>query len=223
MYEARPSASIGVEYLWSRLDPLLWYLPDDERAMVREGLELAVAAHAGQMRKSGEPFVTHPVEVRGSGGPVGCGQRAAAARWGAPQCYAAALRRRGNSRVCGSWCAAAAGAHSPAGGSRGAHPLTLLPRAPLPPRPRQVTRILAEMRMDAESLVAGLLHDTVEDTDAVCFDDIEARFGSAVRRIVEGETKISKITKVNSSAGAERGGGSGEGGAAAAWGDSEQR
>lgn len=55
--------------------------------------------------------------------------------------------------------------------------------------------------MDAESLVAGLLHDTVEDTDAVCFDDIERRFGTAVRRIVEGETKISKITKVNSSGG----------------------
>jgi len=60
--------------------------------------------------------------------------------------------------------------------------------------------------MDAESLVAGLLHDTVEDTDAVCFDDIERRFGTAVRRIVEGETKISKITKVNSSAGAVGGG-----------------
>jgi hypothetical protein len=60
--------------------------------------------------------------------------------------------------------------------------------------------------MDAESLVAGLLHDTVEDTDAVCFDDIEARFGTAVRRIVEGETKISKITKVNSSAGADQSG-----------------
>ena len=67
-----------------------------------------------------------------------------------------------------------------------------------------MARILAEMRMDAESLVAGLLHDTVEDTDAVCFADIEARFGAAVRRIVEGETKISKITKVNSSAGARR-------------------
>jgi (p)ppGpp synthase/HD superfamily hydrolase len=60
------------------------------------------------------------------------------------------------------------------------------------------------MRMDAESLVAGLLHDTVEDTDAVCFDDIERRFGAAVRRIVEGETKISKITKVNASGGGRR-------------------
>lgn len=64
MYESRPASSIGVEYLWSRLEPLLWYLRQDERAMVREGLELAVQAHAGQLRKSGEPFVTHPVEVR---------------------------------------------------------------------------------------------------------------------------------------------------------------
>lgn len=63
MYESRPPADIGVEYLWSRLAPLLWYLGDAERAMVREGLELAVAAHDGQRRKSGEPFVTHPVEV----------------------------------------------------------------------------------------------------------------------------------------------------------------
>ena len=34
----------------------------------------------------------------------------------------------------------------------------------------------------------------VEDTDRVTFESIEARFGAAVRRIVEGETKVSKIS-----------------------------
>ena len=46
-----------------------------------------------------------------------------------------------------------------------------------------------------------MLHDTVEDTD-VTFEDIETRFGLGVRRIVEGETKISKL-KVTSDKGFE--------------------
>src|SRR5690606_28393782 len=52
--------------------------------------------------------------------------------------------------------------------------------------------ILAEMRLDIDALRAGLLHDTVEDTDAT-FEEIEELFGEPVRRIVEGETKISKL------------------------------
>jgi (p)ppGpp synthase/HD superfamily hydrolase len=39
----------------------------------------------------------------------------------------------------------------------------------------EVTRILAELKMDYESLIAGLLHDTVEDTEAVSFEEIEVR------------------------------------------------
>lgn len=39
--------------------------------------------------------------------------------------------------------------------------------------PVEVTRILAELKMDHESLVAGLLHDTVEDTENVKFEEIE--------------------------------------------------
>ncbi|CAN0013290.1 unnamed protein product [Scytosiphon promiscuus] len=58
--------------------------------------------------------------------------------------------------------------------------------------PVEVMAILAGLRMDAETLVAGLLHDTVEDT-RLAFEDIETYFGSTVRRIVEGETKLSKI------------------------------
>ena len=93
-YRELPPADITDDYLWSRLEPLLSYLTVAERAKVREALNLAFDSHAGQARKSGEPFVTHPVEV---------------------------------------------------------------------------ARILAELGMDAESLAAGLLHDTVEDTDAVSF------------------------------------------------------
>ncbi|WP_425145333.1 RelA/SpoT family protein [Deinococcus sp.] len=61
--------------------------------------------------------------------------------------------------------------------------------------PVAVAVILAELGMDTDSLVAGLLHDTVEDTP-VTLDDIGKHFGLDVRRIVEGETKVSKLAKV---------------------------
>lgn len=52
----------------------------------------------------------------------------------------------------------------------------------------------------AELPPAGLLHDTVEDTQdhstPASFEQIELTFGKAVRRIVEGETRFSKISKV---------------------------
>ena len=41
--------------------------------------------------------------------------------------------------------------------------------------PVEVTRILAELKMDYESLIAGLLHDTVEDTENVKFEEVEVR------------------------------------------------
>jgi len=44
--------------------------------------------------------------------------------------------------------------------------------------------------LDWESIAAGLLHDTVEDTNVVNFERIEKDFGSTVRHIVEGETKV---------------------------------
>jgi (p)ppGpp synthase/HD superfamily hydrolase len=52
--------------------------------------------------------------------------------------------------------------------------------------------IVGEMRLDLESLMAALLHDTVEDTD-VTFDDVAREFGQTTRDIVEGLTKISKL------------------------------
>ena len=47
--------------------------------------------------------------------------------------------------------------------------------------------------LDWETLAAGLLHDTVEDTDVVTFERIEEEFGPTVRRIVEGETKVTHV------------------------------
>ncbi|CAI5975519.1 unnamed protein product, partial [Closterium sp. NIES-65] len=101
--------------------PCITYLSPTQLQVVRHALRLAYRAHDGQKRKSGEPYIIHPVEV---------------------------------------------------------------------------ARILGQLEMDWETVVAGLLHDTVEDTDVVSFEQIEASYGPAVRRIVEGETKVSKLGKV---------------------------
>ncbi len=51
---------------------------------------------------------------------------------------------------------------------------------------------LACLRLDVTSIVAGILHDTIEDTD-VTFDDLDQEFGHAVARIVEGVSKFGEI------------------------------
>lgn len=53
-----------------------------------------------------------------------------------------------------------------------------------------VTAHLLFQELDWESIAAGLLHDTVEDTNVVTFERIEEDFGPTVRHIVEGETKV---------------------------------
>jgi len=93
------------------------YNPSADIALLRRAYEFAAAAHEGQMRDSGEPFITHPVEV------------------------------------CG---------------------------------------ILAELHLDMETLVAGLLHDTVEDSK-VTVPQVKAAFGEEVAALVDGVTKLGKI------------------------------
>ncbi len=93
------------------------YMSADERSMLTRAYRFASAAHEGQKRKSGEPFIVHPIEVG---------------------------------------------------------------------------VILADLRMDAETVCAALLHDTVEDTD-ITADVVEEEFGSDVRQLVEGVTKITRI------------------------------
>ena len=41
------------------------YLPEEKMAMVRSAYEFAASAHEGQMRKSGGPFIEHPLEIAG--------------------------------------------------------------------------------------------------------------------------------------------------------------
>lgn len=112
---------VSPESLWEDLKPAISYLPPQELELVHNALKLAFEAHDGQKRRSGEPFIIHPVEV---------------------------------------------------------------------------ARILGELELDWESIAAGLLHDTVEDTNVVTFDSLEREFGATVRHIVEGETKVSKLGKL---------------------------
>ena len=86
---------------------------DLERAYVA-----AEKAHAGQLRKSGEPYITHPVAV---------------------------------------------------------------------------AQILTELGMDLPTVMAALLHDTVEDT-SYSIDQIKAEFGDEVTSLVDGVTKLDKLT-----------------------------
>ncbi|KAJ0946180.1 putative GTP diphosphokinase, Guanosine-3',5'-bis(diphosphate) 3'-diphosphatase [Helianthus annuus] len=112
---------LSPEILWEDLKPSIAYLTPNELEIVHDALKLAFEAHDGQKRRSGEPFIIHPVEV---------------------------------------------------------------------------ARILGELELDWESIAAGLLHDTVEDTNVVTFERIEKEFGVTVRHIVEGETKVSKLGKL---------------------------
>jgi GTP diphosphokinase / guanosine-3',5'-bis(diphosphate) 3'-diphosphatase len=59
--------------------------------------------------------------------------------------------------------------------------------------PLAVATILAELGMDTTTLVAALLHDTVEDTD-YSLDGLRADFGDTVAHLVDGVTKLDKVT-----------------------------
>jgi len=58
--------------------------------------------------------------------------------------------------------------------------------------PLAVAGILADLRLDAKAIAAGLLHDVAEDT-AVTIDDIGKQFGADVASLVDGVTKLEKI------------------------------
>lgn len=93
------------------------YHPSDNLDMVEKAYQLAKKAHESQFRKSGEPYIIHPLEV-----------------------------------ACN----------------------------------------LADLELDMESIVAGLLHDVVEDTDYT-LEDIERLFNKEVALLVDGVTKLGKI------------------------------
>jgi GTP diphosphokinase / guanosine-3',5'-bis(diphosphate) 3'-diphosphatase len=58
--------------------------------------------------------------------------------------------------------------------------------------PIEVAAILAELRLDAATVAAGLLHDTIEDT-SVNPEEIKSLFGNEVGMLVEGMTKLSRM------------------------------
>ncbi len=93
------------------------YLPVAQLPLLRRAWEVGAAAHAGQTRKSGEPYITHPVAV---------------------------------------------------------------------------AKILAELGLDTEALIAAILHDTIEDTP-LTRDELAAEFGEPVAELVEGVTKLDKL------------------------------
>ncbi len=59
--------------------------------------------------------------------------------------------------------------------------------------PLEVAGILSDMKLDVISVAAGLLHDVIEDTQAVP-EEVEELFGSEVRHIVSGVTKLSGLS-----------------------------
>ncbi|MGE5614366.1 MAG: RelA/SpoT family protein [Bacillota bacterium] len=58
--------------------------------------------------------------------------------------------------------------------------------------PIEVADILADMELDITSVIAGLLHDTVEDTNCT-IDDIKGQFGESVASLVDGVTKLERL------------------------------
>jgi len=59
--------------------------------------------------------------------------------------------------------------------------------------PAGVARICAELRLDEQTIAAALLHDVVEDTDTD-IEDVRAEFGDEIARLVEGVTKLTRIS-----------------------------
>ncbi len=58
--------------------------------------------------------------------------------------------------------------------------------------PLEVAGILTEYKLDGDSIITALLHDTIEDTPAT-LADIESQFGEGVARLVDGVTKLTRI------------------------------
>ncbi|MCW9024173.1 MAG: GTP diphosphokinase [Gammaproteobacteria bacterium] len=61
-----------------------------------------------------------------------------------------------------------------------------------------VANILVELKLDADTICAAILHDVVEDTD-ISIDDIQNEFGSAIAQLVNGVTKMDIISTIRAS------------------------
>ena len=65
--------------------------------------------------------------------------------------------------------------------------------------PLEVAALLTDLKLDDATIVAAVLHDTVEDTEAT-LEEIENLFGPDIRRLVDGLTKIKKLDLVSKKA-----------------------
>jgi len=65
--------------------------------------------------------------------------------------------------------------------------------SPFIEHPVGAARICAELRLDEQTIAAALLHDVVEDTEAD-IEDVRQEFGDEVARLVEGVTKLTRIS-----------------------------
>ncbi|WP_230291690.1 bifunctional (p)ppGpp synthetase/guanosine-3',5'-bis(diphosphate) 3'-pyrophosphohydrolase [Croceicoccus sp. Ery5] len=61
--------------------------------------------------------------------------------------------------------------------------------------PVEVAGLMTDLKLDQETIITALLHDTVEDTLAT-IEDVERNFGAEVARLVDGVTKLSKIEQM---------------------------
>ncbi|BCT92700.1 bifunctional GTP diphosphokinase/guanosine-3',5'-bis(diphosphate) 3'-diphosphatase [Lysobacter helvus] len=113
---AEPPVAAVPEYVLA-LEKAANYLPADQVVLLRRAWAVGAAAHVGQTRKSGEPYITHPVAV---------------------------------------------------------------------------ATVLAEERLDVETLIAAILHDTIEDTP-LTRAAIANEFGETVADLVDGVTKLDKL------------------------------
>ena len=100
------------------IDKAQAYLPQEDLEMIEKAYIYSASVHQGQVRLSGEPYLTHPMEVAG---------------------------------------------------------------------------ILTNMKMDAATIISGLLHDTIEDTLTTA-EHLEKEFGKDVAFLVSGLTKLSRIS-----------------------------
>ncbi|MBO0749237.1 MAG: bifunctional (p)ppGpp synthetase/guanosine-3',5'-bis(diphosphate) 3'-pyrophosphohydrolase [Porphyrobacter sp.] len=61
--------------------------------------------------------------------------------------------------------------------------------------PIEVAGLMTDLKLDQDTVITALLHDTVEDTLAT-IEDVEAQFGPDIARLVDGVTKLSKIEQL---------------------------